>query len=140
MEDIIERVVQVLKGVGISRIRSAEVGQSPLRRTKSVTISETCEGVWKAEEASCEEGVIVYVAIKYHDRGQDDLAESQKVEEEERDSGCDDKSQEPRTLLPETEDESLKSNELFDSSEKISHIEEENNSSPSAQGNLHDIF
>ena len=69
MEDIIERVVQVLNGVGISRIRSAEVGQSPLRKTKSVTISETCEGVWKAEEDSCEEGVIVYVAIKYHDRG-----------------------------------------------------------------------
>ena len=68
MQDITERLLAVLNStVGESRIESAAVGQSPLRRTRSVTISETRDGEWRAEEdSSQEEGVIVYVVIKYH--------------------------------------------------------------------------
>ena len=67
MQDITETLLAVLNTVGESRIQSAAVGQSPLRRTRSVTISETRDGEWRAEEdSSQEEGVIVYVVIKYH--------------------------------------------------------------------------
>ena len=50
MQDITDRLLAVLNTVGESRIESAAVGQSPLRRTRSVTISETMDGEWRAEE------------------------------------------------------------------------------------------
>ena len=66
VEDILERVAGALNAIGPSRIKSASVGQSPLRRTKSVVISHTADGQWEVEEDVGEDGLIVYVAIKYH--------------------------------------------------------------------------
>ena len=47
-------------------IRSVGLGQTQLQRGRSVRISEREDGSWKAEEESDEDGVIIYLAIKYH--------------------------------------------------------------------------
>ena len=46
--------------------RSVGLGQTRLERCKSVVISERSDGSWRAEEKGQEDGVIIYLAIKYH--------------------------------------------------------------------------
>ena len=48
------------------QIRSVGLGQTRLERCKSVVISERSDGSWRAEEEGQEDGVIIYLAIKYH--------------------------------------------------------------------------
>ena len=42
------------------------MGETPLQSRRSVSISESREGEWRAEEHCEEEGLLVYVALKYH--------------------------------------------------------------------------
>ena len=75
---------------------------------------------------------------------QDDRTESRNEGEEAGDSCCDTKTPELRIVESGTEDESLRSNGVFDVSDKISQLEESCSldpevSSHSAQGNLHQM-
>ena len=42
------------------------MGKTRLQRCKSVRISETSDGSWRAEEEYDDDGVIIYLTIKYH--------------------------------------------------------------------------
>ena len=64
-DDVQSKISEVLQNVVKCSIRSVTVGHSPLHRSRSVTIFETDEGQWKCQERFEEEGIIVYVAIKY---------------------------------------------------------------------------
>ena len=65
VDDVQSKIAEVLNNVIKCSIGSVTVGHSPLRRSKSVTISETDDGQWKCQEKFEEEGIIVYIAIKY---------------------------------------------------------------------------
>ena len=80
-DDILTRLATVLDEVGTTRIRhenkiltqkskdlirSVGLGQTSLQRCRSVRISETGDGRWKAEEDCKEDGVIIYLAINFH--------------------------------------------------------------------------
>ena len=54
-----DQITEILHNVGVDRIASINIGQSPLRRSKSVTIFETNDGDWKCEEKYEDEGLIL---------------------------------------------------------------------------------
>ena len=64
--DIQRKIEETLTSIGLSRIGSVSIGKSPLRRSKSLVLCETEDGEWRSEERFHEEGVILYVAIKYN--------------------------------------------------------------------------
>ena len=65
-DDILTKLAAVLDEVGTERIRSVGLGQTRLQSCKSVRISETSDGNWRAEEEFEEDGLIIYLTIKYH--------------------------------------------------------------------------
>ena len=64
--DIQRKIEETLTSIGLSRIGSVSIGKSPLRRSKSLVLCEMEDGEWRSEERFHEEGVILYVAIKYN--------------------------------------------------------------------------
>ena len=66
LHDIQRKIEETLTSIGLSRIGSVSIGKSPLRRSKSLVLCETEDGEWRIEERFHEEGVILYVAIKYN--------------------------------------------------------------------------
>lgn len=66
LHDIQRKIEETLTSIGLSRIGSVSIGKSPLRRSKSLVLCETEDGEWRSEERFHEEGVILYVAIKYN--------------------------------------------------------------------------
>ena len=64
-DDILTKLAAVLDDVGTERIRSVGLGQTRLQSCKSVRISETSDGNWRAEEEFEEDGLIIYLTIKY---------------------------------------------------------------------------
>ena len=52
-----------------ARIGTVSIGKSPLRKSKSI-LCETEAGEWLCEVCFHEEGVILYVAIKYNNESE----------------------------------------------------------------------
>ena len=87
IESIQEKIANAIKNVDAMKIRNVQVGQTRLHRSKSVTITENdSHDGWKCEESFQEDGMILYVAIKFkndEDGEGDDLFSGQadKLEE-----------------------------------------------------------
>ena len=64
--DIQRQIGEAISSIGPSRIGTVSIGKSPLRRSKSLVLCEMEDGEWRCEETFHEEGVILYVAIKYN--------------------------------------------------------------------------
>ena len=82
--DIQRQIEATVRSIGLSRIGTVSIGKSPLRRSKSLVLCETEDGEWRCEEKFHEEGVILYVAIKYNNeagKGEGGDSKRQKVNE-----------------------------------------------------------
>ena len=66
VESIQEKIANAIKNVDAMKIRNVSIGQTWLHRSKSVTITkkDSHDG-WMCEESFEEEGMILYVAIKF---------------------------------------------------------------------------
>ena len=66
VESIQEKIATAIQNVDAIKIRNVLVGQTRLHRSKSVTITENVShDGWKCKESFEEDGMILYVAIKF---------------------------------------------------------------------------